>query len=333
MNLSLSSEVIQYLKDRGLLDRGDLNVSVEPFSGGVSSDVVRVQTPNAAFVLKQALPKLRVQEDWYADLKRGVLERQCLQWAIDVIPHSVPKVLLADDANGVFAMEYIQGPVWKKELLDGQVDVNMAVRVGELLAKVHRQSHRQKENLTAFFDKQLFYELRIAPYFAFVRDRLGPGEVGVSKQLDDVMEHMMTAQDVLVHGDFSPKNIILAQRGPILLDWEVAHIGHPSFDIAFLLNHLLLKAMHLPALKHRFVEAAESFYNAYFSAVEVVSEPALRNITLRTLGALMVARVDGKSPVEYLTEAQQNQARQIGFLLLENSMASLRELGVALGTA
>ena len=50
----------------------------------------------------------------------------------------------------------------------------------------------------------------------------------------------------LVHGDVSPKNILVGPAGPVFLDAECAWYGDPAFDLAFCLNHLLLKCLWTP---------------------------------------------------------------------------------------
>ena len=61
-------------------------------------------------------------------------------------------------------------------------------------------------------------------------------------------ERLVTCRSVLVHGDFSPKNLLVSGDRLVIIDCEVAWYGDPAFDLAFLLNHLCLKALyHAPA--------------------------------------------------------------------------------------
>ncbi len=318
MDLSDPAAVSAYLKSD--------EVKVEAMPGGVSSDVVRVQTPEQSFVLKRALPKLRVKEDWFANTSRNIIERLCLQLISQMAPRFVPKVLFVDEANGLFAMEYVEGLTWKHKLLQGHVDVQVATMLGRFLATVHRLTFANSEYLTPFSDKTLFHQLRISPYFEFILD-LYPE---YRTYLDEVIDSMMSTSDVLVHGDFSPKNVLLRtkQNQPVVLDWEVAHAGHASFDISFMMHHLLLKAVYAKLNFASYLALVDTFYRSYFEVVGVLSESQFRAITWQTTGALLLARVDGKSPVEYLNEQMKEQVRQIGISLLSRNAADMADVTV-----
>ncbi len=38
--------------------------------------------------------------------------------------------------------------------------------------------------------------------------------------------------DMLLHGDFHPDNVIMAEQGPVIIDWPDASRGHPLADVA-----------------------------------------------------------------------------------------------------
>lgn len=325
MDFTNEAAVHDYLVRRGHVTAVDA-ICLEPLVGGVSSDVVRIIVKDQSFVLKQALPKLKVQEDWRADTSRNHTER-CVMQAVRLHePTFVPAICFVDDDEHLFAMEYVPGTPWKEELLQGRVDRNVAWTLGRFLARVHRRSARTSMELPQLLDKTLFYQLRIAPYFEF----LTPRYPACREALDMVGARMMETARVLVHGDFSPKNILLRPVGasvqPVVLDWEVAHQGHPAFDVGFMLHHLLLKAIHGED-PGPFVEAAQIFYRAYFEEVgDVVPEAEFRGITLQTTGALMLARLDGKSPVTYLRPQEQVRARQMGQALLQGTQETLGDI-------
>ena len=127
----------------------------------------------------------------------------------------------------------------------------------------------------------------------------------------------------LVHGDYSPKNVLVGD-GMWVIDFEVAHFGDPVFDVAYMLNHLLLKLLHLPGSAPALESSAACFWEAYASRVQDALLPETQYL-LGHVGALMVARVDGKSPVEYLTRDEQDLARQLGSVLLLDPPQSLNE--------
>lgn len=315
-------ELLRWMVNTGILQPGAI-VQFEPLSGGVSSDVIRVQTEDQTFLLKRALPKLRVKEEWFASPERGITERKCLKQLDKIIPGSVPKVLFHDDRNGLFAMEFLDGASdWKRHLMQGRLDPEIPGRIGRLLAEIHRRSYRSDRVLASFREKKLFYELRISPYFLFIKDKFP----SCRNKLDSLSEQLMESEDVLTHGDFSPKNILVRNGKPVIVDCEVAHAGHPSFDIAFIIHHLLLKSMHVEPMRLSYLGAAKELYRVYFENVMVISEDAYRAFTHQTIGALLLARTDGKSPAEYLTDAGRETARRLGKSLLEASISNLDQI-------
>jgi aminoglycoside phosphotransferase (APT) family kinase protein len=122
---------------------------------------------------------------------------------------------------------------------------------------------------------------------------------------------------VLVHGDFSPKNILQGASGPVILDAECAWFGDPAFDVAFVLNHLLLKGAWRPQWRMRYVEAFASLERAYFAHARWEPAEALAARIAALLPALMLARIDGKSPVEYLqSEVEKDEVRTFASALV-----------------
>ena len=69
----------------------------------------------------------------------------------------------------------------------------------------------------------------------------------------------------LVHGDVSPKNILVGPRGPVFLDAECAWYGDPAFDLAFCLNHLLLKCLWTPRRGAGFLACFDALAAAYLA--------------------------------------------------------------------
>ena len=106
---------------------------------------------------------------------------------------------------------------------------------------------------------------------------------------------------VMIHGDVSPKNILVGPRGSVFLDAECACIGDPSFDLAFCLNHLLLKCLWVPGSCAALLASFDGMADAYLAGVDWESPVALESRAAALLPGLLLARVDGKSPVEYLT--------------------------------
>ncbi len=322
MNLLDVAQVARYLECCGLIGPNS-RVTVEPLSGGVSSDVALATCGSRRWVLKQALPKLKVAADWRADVRRSTVERIALEEVARIASGSVPRVECGDDGSGVLVMTFVDGPVWKSELLEGRTDGRTAQALGQFLGRVHQDSGESLDRLDMFADKSLFYQLRIAPYFQVLYDRY---PVPQERALREIVDFLMQSAAVLVHGDFSPKNVIVPEgdHNPIVLDWEVAHLGHPAFDLAFMMHHLWLKAIFRKS-PDLYEELVQTFYDAYNTASCMV--PANLEV-MCTTGALMLARVDGKSPVEYLGDVERRTARRIGSRLVVGEAMAVADVAM-----
>jgi aminoglycoside phosphotransferase (APT) family kinase protein len=303
--------VVPYLISRGVLG-GDEPAEVCPLGGGVSNVVLAVQTPSICVVVKQSLPQLRVAEQWLAKRERALTEAAALQLAGELTPGSVPAVLDADPE--AFSLTIACAPAswanWKDELLAGRADPSVAARLGRLLATWHACPDAAR-----FDDAEAFDQLRVDPYYRTVMRR----HAEVADVVGECIARMAACRQSLVHGDYSPKNVLVGDGQVWVLDFEVAHCGDPAFDVAFLLNHLVLKALHRPQDAARYEQCSRVFWGAY----GLVEEP---EYVLAHLGCLLLARVDGKSPAEYLTAAERDTARVLGLSVLTDPPRDLPEL-------
>ena len=346
MEFALSeSNAVGYLVDRGLITAASAReATAESLGGGVSNIVIRVAASDRAgdLVLKQSLPRLRVEQEWLADQERVHREAASLRHLENALPDTtLPRVVHEDPDNFLFVMTSAprQGVNWKEALLGGQVDVCVAAKVGTSIGMIHRLSWVAggdiPEELVQFSDQHCFVQLRIDPYHRATAS----AHPDLAEAIEVEAQRMLNNRMALVHGDYSPKNIIVygsgASAGVFLLDFEVVHLGNPVFDLAFMLNHLTLKAIHRPALAGRYNEAASAFWAAYLDSCGSMFDdhPRLERETMRQIGALLLARIDGKSPAEYITEdGRKRQARDLARNLLTGAMASLDELHRALMT-
>lgn len=272
--------------------------------GGVSSDVLLVEDDaGRQVIVKRALARLRVADEWLADTGRNAFEQAWLSLAATLAPANIPRVLLAAPEEGWFAMEYFgEGWItWKQALMAGEADPLYALEAGAALGRVHRATWGDPAVAGAFDTLRNFTELRIDPYFNTSARRLPD----LAPWLRQVSLHLASQRLALVHGDFSPKNLMIRSGRVIILDAEVAWFGDPAFDVAFLIHHLLLKALH-----HRRHEAVgdllalpPTFWRSYADQLPGSEAEAMEpRVVILTL-ALLLARVHGKSPVDYLDEA------------------------------
>ena len=325
---TLSAETAPgYLRERGLLDADESGdtVSASSLGGGVSNRVVGVDAPGRSFVLKQPLPNLAVAEDWPADVSRVHNEAAATRAYAAVIEAAglddvrVPEILAEDeDAHVVVFSHAPDGAVmWKRELLDGRVDPGVARSLGRLLGTVHARASEDDELRERFADPTPFDQLRVDPYHRTTAER----HPGVAEEIRAEAERVLAADRTLVHGDYSPKNVLVDRESERrwLLDFEVAHWGDPAFDTAFMLNHLFIKAVHVEGRFEACVDAARAFWERYREAAgwDVERE------TVRELAVLMLARVDGKSPVEYLGAGEDDLLREISIRALREGTGTL----------
>lgn len=309
-----------YLAERGAVPAG-ADLEVEALGGGISNDVWRVRWPGGGdgIVVKQALPFLRVEEVWAYDVGRSAVEHRALSAIGRLLgPGHAPAVVFADDERHAFAMECAPegGAPWKERLLAGEIDMRDAYRAGDLLGRIHAASAADPAVAAAFADQATLIEGRIDPYHRFTAAH----HPDLAPAIDAEVERLLATRRALVLGDYAPKNLLAYPDRMLVLDVEVAHWGDPAFDVAFCLNHLCLKALHLPRHRALLVALARALHGAYAEAAPgLADEPAV----VAELGVLMVARVDGKSPAEYLDERSQGLARAIGRSLVLDPPATV----------
>ncbi|MEM9605278.1 MAG: aminoglycoside phosphotransferase family protein, partial [Pseudomonadota bacterium] len=289
--------------------------AVEPLTGGVASDIARVRVAGRNLCVKFALPKLKVAAHWQAPVHRNAADYAWLQVAHRVSPRNAVALLGHSSTQFGFAMAFLEGDgvyLWKDALLDEAPDRGEAAAVGEFLGRVHAASTAPDFDASPFHNRDDFHALRIEPYLGYTATQ-HPDVAPALHALADTLYH---AEQVLVHGDVSPKNIFFRDGAPVLLDAECATLGDASFDPAFCLNHLVLKAVHLPDSRIPYLGSACALWGAYLAHVSWEDTHALERRVCRLLPALMLARVDGKSPVEYLDAAARETVRTLSRGLL-----------------
>lgn len=297
----------------------DLKLSI--LGGGISNLIVKVQSSEGTWVLKQPLEKLKANEDWYADRSRVLREVACLEVIRKYVGEEyAPRVLFEDKANYACLLEYAPDGTtnWKQELLHGNVNPNVTEKVARFLSQFDLNTRGVKSIKEEFRDITNFLQLRIDPYLLFLADQ----HSDLKGQLKEIVTGLTSIQITLVHGDFSPKNILLLPDGRLwIIDAEVAHYGNHAFDIAFCLTHLILKSLHLKSPSH--LREAKSFWRHYWKESEELGQ---QNFTVRVLAGLMLARIDGKSPVEYLAEDVRSRVRKLSRQLIEQRVDDFDQL-------
>jgi aminoglycoside phosphotransferase (APT) family kinase protein len=200
---------------------------------------------------------------------------------------------------------------WKVLLLAGRIDDQLVEQFGRLLASIHAGAMTQRRLLSAeFADRSNFESLRLEPYYAYSASQVPAAASFLQQVIADTRRH----RDSLVHGDYSPKNILVHSGRLVLLDHEVIHWGEPAFDLGFSLTHFLSKAHHLLAHRGTFAAAAKRYWKTYREALgDVDWDDDFESRTVRQTLACLLARAAGRSPLEYLFPVE--KTRQINVVV------------------
>lgn len=318
-----SLPILKLLRADGIVS--GTNARATPLTGGVSSDVFLVEDGEKKFVVKQALAKLKVQDLWQADTSRNRNEYEYLEYVGGILPDCVPKVFAAGD--GYFTMEYLGAGFanWKQLLLEGRCRPKDARQAGKTLGAIHRVSFGDAALARLFDTTKNFHQLRTDPYLVTTGQR----HPELREYFERETRRLESTRECLVHGDYSPKNILIGHGRQILLDCEVAWYGDPAFDLGFLLNHFLLKSLyHAP--RHFGMEQLLSAAIAEYFRERTLNpdgESELNRRTAHLLLMLLLARMDGKSPAEYLQdESKKNFVRKFVALNLTAGGLNLADL-------
>jgi tRNA A-37 threonylcarbamoyl transferase component Bud32 len=327
LDIEDESSLLRYLRATGRV-APDETPRTRVLAGGVSNKTVLVERSSGeSWVLKQALPKLRTRADWFSDPSRIRREAEALRWLPKFAPPgTITPLVFEDPERFVLAMEAVLQPHenWKEMLLAGKLEYDHFVQFGELLGLIHRRSSESGEDVRgAFTDRTFFESLRIEPYYVYAATQLPDASTFLHELIRDTRARPLT----LVHGDYSPKNILVRDGRLVLLDHEVIHWGDPAFDVGFALTHLLSKGRHLRGLSRRFAMSSLDFLIHYERARgwEDAGRDEERMIIRHTLGCLL-ARVAGRSPLEYLSEPEYDRQRRAVVKLMQSPPEGVTDL-------
>ena len=346
MQLIDAGNAEEYLRKAGRIGN-DEGVAVRELAGGVSN-VVLLVTPSddqPSFVLKQVREQLRVPEPWFCSIERIWREVAVLEICHEALAATaarrcgneltvdVPRVLFADRENYLFAMTAAPAhEVWKTQLLRGETSAQTATACGTLLGAIHAATWQNPHVAEQLQDRSFFDALRLDPYYRHVARSHADVAAGLEQLVNSVWEHPRS----LVHGDFSPKNILVHAGGLTLVDFEVGHFGDPAFDLGFFLSHLVLKAIRAGKVWSSVFELTFRFWDAYklqlFPQCGENEYAAVVARGIHNLAGCLLARVDGKSRVDYLDSAAQSTARRLARDLLFQKPSNWSEVSQRFAT-
>ena len=327
VDIENTDQLLNYLRATKRIG-ADEKPFVRQLKGGVSNKTVwLLREQGSAWVVKQALAKLRVKSDWFSDPSRIRIEADALRFLPSIVPPgTITPLVFEDPEQNILAMEAVPEPHenWKERLLSGNTDLALIQEFGKLLGLIHQRSHLRPNELRAkFSDRTFFRTLRLEPYYEYSATVMPSAKPFLTALVADTLNR----QETFVHGDFSPKNILIYQHKPILLDHEVAHFGDPAFDLGFSLTHLLSKAHHLPSNRLVLFDAALRYWDTYFDLVRQSAwSTGLERRAVKHTTACLLARAVGRSPLEYLNESERARQARATLDLIAARPASLSEL-------
>jgi aminoglycoside phosphotransferase (APT) family kinase protein len=321
-------DILDSLRRLGLV-APDADPPAEPLAGGVSSDIWRVTTGGRELCVKRALAQLKVAQEWRAPVERNGFEVAWMEVAAAAAPGCVPRLIAVDAQAGLFVMEFLDPArfkLWKAQLRDGEISRTIAEAVGATLARIHAATAGRAEIAARFRSDAIFHAIRLEPYLEATARR----HADLAAPISALVARTAATRLALVHGDVSPKNILVGPEGPVFLDAECAWYGDPAFDLAFCLNHMLLKCAWRPHRAGAYLDAFDALAARYLAGCGWEPAAALEARAASLLPALFLARVDGKSPVEYIVdETMRDSVRRVARPLIADPPARLAGIRAA----
>lgn len=324
VNIEDPAALLPYLRAQGRIGKNE-RPALRTLAGGVSNRTVLVQRDAGDdLVLKQALAKLRVEVDWFSAPERIQREAAGLRWLNEIIPGQAPKFVFADEKQHILGMSAIPQPHlnWKTALLAGKTSIEQARAFGHMLATIHSAADRFPAIKAEFAERRFFEELRLEPYYSYTAAQVPQSRGFLAPLIDDTRARCLA----LTHGDYSPKNVLIAGCKLILLDFEVIHFGDPAFDIGFSFAHFFAKAYYVPGARRSFLQMARAYWRAYVQTLAPrLREPVAERAPRHSLACLL-ARMAGRSPLEYLDQRQRCDLTNISLELISRELKDMPDL-------
>ena len=317
----------RYLRDHGHIGK-DETVEIHRLDGGVSNRTMLVnRSSGESWVIKQALAKLRVKVDWFSDPVRIHREAMGMRWLHRLAPAgTITDVIFEDHDHHLLAMSAVPMPHenWKTMLLAGNVVQDHIQQFATLLGTIQVNAEAVIEEVAdTFSDRSFFESLRLEPYYGYTATQVS----SAAPFLEDLIRQTRERTITLVHGDYSPKNVLVRDGRVILLDHEVIHFGDGAFDVGFAMTHLLSKAHHVKSHRTQFIDAARMFWQTYYLIVRDSDwAVGMETASVRHTMGCLLARVAGRSPLEYLNASQRSQQQQMVLRLVSSGIERMEDL-------
>jgi hypothetical protein len=304
---------------RAILDEVGIDSSaarITPLTGGVSCETARVELPDRTLVVKQALGKLKVQEDWHSSPDRITAEASGLVWFHHLTPDNVPLPLGV--APTTFGLVLPHAPTPCPDLRNILLDDPAAAPegIGSALGQIALTWHQASPESArgGLLDDQVrVTELRIDPFYRDMATRWPDHRATI----DVLVAELLDNRPAVIHGDFTPKNVLCVSDGGLwVIDTEIAHIGNPVLDSASMLTHLILKSLHWADTDHADIPA--TIRDEFLATIS--RHPASAPATLgQHIGVIMAVRVAGRARVPYLSAHAHDAATALAHTLLDGA--------------
>lgn len=325
-NPGIERQIYKFLNELNLIYK-DSYPEITEIKGGVSSELWKVSFKSQNYCIKRSLKRLRVEEDWEAPIVRNLNEFNYLNSLESIVPQNIPKPIAYSHEYNMFIMQYFDEKEfknWKLQLKAGIANYAVVKKLADIVGTIHQFTYKNRHSImNKFQNEDIFYHTRIKPYFLSLIDKYSNLREYILQSIDLMQKN----KHVLVHGDISPKNILVSNKKVILLDAECAWHGDPAFDIAFLLNHMLLKCLFNSNLNKYFLDSYELILNKY---IKYVIWEEIENFTKRLsniIPILILARIDGRAPVEYIqNNALKNKIRNMAINIMHSEIKNPLEL-------
>lgn len=146
-------------------------------------------------------------------------------------------------------LEYL-GEGWQLDLGPDSAIVDAAAMMGELHRQAASAMGPAPPELNRY-DRRYFEScLHAAGSMAIGWRERVPGFDHLVERFADHIGLLLSAPQTLVHGEFTPHNVVWAEERPYIVDWEQAGLGAGEIDLAALTD----------AWEEEFVEAATAAY-------------------------------------------------------------------------
>lgn len=273
-------EVLPYLREQlpdftpvgepTRLPEGNLNV------------VWRVPGADRSIIVKYAPPHIAADPDTPLDPSRLDIEARCLNTlgnggrlaALSSSDMRTPHLLDANQDPHVLIMEDLGAlPTlgrWLQERPPDEIQAaapTLGHRLGTYIGRLHAATHNVSEYVEAF-DNRPMQETRLAVQYRGVTEMLKTGGVddaaALAKQAETLGLQLLEPGCCLTMGDLWPPSVLVQGEQLRLIDWELAHYGHPLQDVAHWRAHLWMQKHRAPSAA--VADAVKTLWDSFLAA-------------------------------------------------------------------